>query len=349
MKQWRIGIIGCGGIAGFHIQAIREIGHAKLIAVSSRSRDKAETIGKQENCDWTDDYKELLDRRDIDLVSVTTSSGSHYTIGREALLAGKHLVIEKPMAMLETEAAELIAIAEANGLTISVISQRRFEPQHQLLKRLMEQNKLGNLLFAEVSVPYYRSQDYYDSAAWRGTIQEDGGSLMNQGIHSIDLLLWLVGQPVAVSGKIATQSHQIEAEDMGVAIVTFAGGAIGTIMASTNIKPGFPAGINLYGDKGTVKVSGSDIIHWSVEGMDEPELGLTGQSGGVSDPLSIQHIYHQLQYEDILDALASSREPLVTGRDGMASVQLIRKIYESSKLGREMRLDEPSTDIRRDS
>ncbi|MBW7460443.1 Gfo/Idh/MocA family oxidoreductase, partial [Paenibacillus sepulcri] len=244
-----------------------------------------------------------------------------------------------PMAMNDAEAAELTAIAEAGGLLLSVISQRRFEPQHQLLKQLVEQDALGSLLFAEVSVPYYRTQDYYDSAAWRGTIREDGGSLMNQGIHSIDLLLWLIGRPVSVYGKIATQTHQMEAEDLGVAIVNFDNGAFGTIMASTSIKPGFPAGLNLYGDKGTIKILGTDITYWSVEGLEEPTLQQTGTSGGVSDPLSIQHTCHRLQIDDILDALEKNREPLVTGKDGYTSLLLVRKIYESSKLGMELWLD----------
>jgi UDP-N-acetyl-2-amino-2-deoxyglucuronate dehydrogenase len=238
MKEWKFGIIGCGGIAEFHIKAIHEIPCAKLVAVSSRSEQRAREVGEREQVDWFTDYKKLLSRSDIDIVCLTTSSGSHGVIGADVLNSGKHLIVEKPMTMTVEQSEFLICLAEENGLVLSVISQHRFEESFILAKKVLTEGKLGNLLFIEAQTPYFRTQAYYESADWRGTIEEDRGALMNQGIHQIDLLLWLAGPIRTVYGKIATQTHQMEAEDIGVALVTFENGAMGSIMASTSLQPG---------------------------------------------------------------------------------------------------------------
>ncbi|QHW31419.1 Gfo/Idh/MocA family oxidoreductase [Paenibacillus rhizovicinus] len=333
------GIIGCGTIADFHIEAIRGLSGARLAAVSSRNATKAKAVAERENCAWTADYETLLQRTDIDIVCVTTSSGSHYSIGRAALTAGKHVVIEKPVAMRAAEAEELCRLAAERGLTLSVISQRRFEPLHREAKRILEEGRIGKLLLAEAEVPFYRSQQYYDSAPWRGTIAEDGGALMNQGIHAIDLLLWLAGEARSVYGRTATQTHAMEAEDLGVAIVQFKSGALGTIMASTSITPGFPASIRLYGSEGAIKLEGSGVVHWTVPGYEAPPAFESSPAyGGVSDPRSISHLYHQLQLQNVIEAIASGSKPVVTGEDGYRAVQLIEAIYESSAAGGEIRI-----------
>ncbi|QHT59412.1 Gfo/Idh/MocA family oxidoreductase [Paenibacillus lycopersici] len=337
MSVRRFGIIGCGTIADFHIEAIRGLNGARLAAVSSRNGPKAQAVAEREGCAWTTDYKALLQRDDVDIVCVTTSSGSHYRIGCEALAAGKHVVIEKPVAMRAAEAAELCRLAADRGLTLSVVSQRRFEPIHREVKRILEEGRLGKLLLAEAEVPFFRTQDYYDSAPWRGTIAEDGGALMNQGIHAIDLLLWFAGEARALCGRTATQTHAMEAEDLGLAIVQFKNGALGTIMASTSIAPGFPAAIRLYGSEGTIKLEGSGIAHWTVPGYGTPPAFESSPAyGGVSDPRSISHLYHQLQLQNVLEAVASGSKPLVSGEDGFRAVQLIEAVYESSAAGREI-------------
>jgi len=341
MKTWRFGLIGCGAIADFHIRAITDLDNARITAVSSRNGDKAGKTGAQVQCEWTTDYRELLARNDVDIVAVTTSSGSHAEIGLEVLEAGKHLIIEKPVAMKAADARKMIRTAQARGVTFAVVSQRRFEPQHQLLRRLLDEGALGKLHLIETSVPFFRSQAYYDSASWRGTIDQDGGALMNQGIHSIDLFLWYGGSVSTVYGKIATMAHRMEAEDVGLAIVWFGSGTLGTIMASTAVQPGFPATLNLYGERGTVKLSGMDIVHWSVPGFEQPVIGESASYGGVADPLSIDYRYHRLQLAELLQALDSGRTPLVTGEDGLRSVQLIEGIYESSRLGKEQVIDRP--------
>lgn len=333
MKIWNFGIIGCGSIADFHIEAIRQMEGARLSVVSSRDEVKAAAVAEREDCAWTSDYQQLIGRPDVDIVCVTTSSGSHAEIGLEVLKAGKHLVVEIPIAMHARDAVKLVNEAKKRDLKLSVISQRRFEIQHQVVKRVLEEGGLGKLLLVEISVPFYRTQAYYDSADWRGTIAEDGGALMNQGIHSIDLLLWFAGEVQTVFGKLATQTHDMEAEDLGLAIIQFQSGALGTIMASTSIQPGFAASINLYGEKGTIKLEGSTIAHWTVPDWKEPNYNHAETYGGITDPRSIASEFYQSQLIDVITAIETDSSPLVTGEDGFRAVQLVEAIYKSAATG----------------
>jgi predicted dehydrogenase len=340
LKTWGIGIIGCGSIADFHIKALSEIDKAKVTAVSSRSEEKARSVAEQQGCAWYTDYTEMLKDPNVDIVSVTTSSGSHYKIGLEVLRAGKHLVVEKPAAMKAVEVAELMSTAKDCGVTLSVISQRRFEAQHQAIRQVLDDGALGRLLLVEISLPFYRTQEYYDSADWRGTLAEDGGALMNQGIHSIDLLLWFGGPLASVIGKVATQTHEMEAEDIGLAILQFQNGALGTIMASTSIQPGFQAALNLYGEKGSIKLEGTSITHWTVPGVAEPDFGTPAVGGGgVSDPKAISYVNHKLQFLDVIQSIETGNTPVVTGLDGYRAVQLVESIYASSQQGKPILLE----------
>ena len=341
MATRNFALIGCGTIADFHAEAIRGIPGARLVAVSEISEDRARKFADKEHCDWTTDYRTLLARPDVDLVCVTTPSGSHAPIGMDVLRAGKHLVVEKPMAMTTSQAAELIRTARERNVSLSAISQRRFEPQHRAIKQVLDDGALGKLLLTEVSLPFYRSQAYYDSADWRGTIAQDGGALMNQGIHSVDLLLWFAGPAASVIGRTATQTHRMEAEDLGLAIVRFRNGSFGTIMASTSIQPGFPAALNLYGEKGTIKLEGSTIVHWTVPGRDKPDQGQVAGYGGVADPRAIVSTYHQMQLTDVVESIETGRTPQVAGADGLRAVQLVESIYESSAAGGEVAIADP--------
>lgn len=333
MNTRGIAVIGSGAIADQHLGALREIPQAALVGVYSRSADKAKKVGEREKCRWTTDYRELLKDPAVDLVDIVTSSGSHASITREALDAGKHVLVEKPMAMTSAEADQLIALARSKGLTLGVVSQRRFEDQHEAVKRVLDSGGLGKLLLVEVSCPYYRDQAYYDSADWRGKIATDGGAIMNQGIHSVDLMLWFAGPAKTVSGRIATQTHRMEAEDLALAIVTFENGAFGTIMASTSIQPGFTPCLNLYGEKGSIKLDGAAITHWTVPGAEKPEFAAPQASAAVRGPLLASSLMHQRQIRDVLAAIEERRPPRVAGEDGRRAVRLIEGLYASSKSG----------------
>ncbi|GAA3408517.1 Gfo/Idh/MocA family protein [Paenibacillus hodogayensis] len=342
MKTWGFGIIGTGSIADFHAAAIKELERGKLVAVANRTEERAKAFADKEGCGYATDYKELLANPEIDIVCVTTSSGSHAPIGLDVLRAGKHLIVEKPIAMTTQQSLELIRAAKDNGVTLSVISQRRFEAQHVAVRRVLDSGALGKLLLVEVSLPFFRAQSYYDSAEWRGTIDQDGGALMNQGIHSIDLLLWFGGLVDTVYGKTATNTHRMEAEDLGLALLTFKSGAFGTIMASTSIQPGFATVMNLYGENGTIKLEGSDITHWTVPGVEKPDLGSNTSYGGVSDPRSISHVNHRVQMENVIAAIETGEKLYLEGIDGLRAVQLVEAIYESSAKGVPIKLEEVS-------
>jgi predicted dehydrogenase len=332
MKTRSIAVVGSGSIADQHLGAIKEIGQARLAGVYSRGVDKARKIGEREKCRWTTDYRELLRDPAVEIVDIVTSSGSHSSIALEALEAGKHVLVEKPMAMTSAEADKLLALARSKGLTLGVVSQRRFEDQHQAVKKAVDSGAIGKLLLVEVSCPYYRDQAYYDSADWRGKIATDGGAIMNQGIHSVDLMLWFAGPAKTVLGRTATQTHRMEAEDLALAIVTFESGAFGTIMASTSIQPGFTPCLNLYGEKGTVKLDGASIAHWTVPGVAKPE-GEQQASAAVRGPLLSNFRMHQRNIEDFLRAVEEGRPPLVSGDDGRRAVRLIESLYASNASG----------------
>jgi UDP-N-acetyl-2-amino-2-deoxyglucuronate dehydrogenase len=337
MKIWNFGIIGCGSIADSHIKAIQNMENARLAAVSSRTENRVREVAKQEQCDWTVNYHDLLSREDIDIVCVTTSSGSHAEIGEQVLKAGKHLLMEKPLAMSSDEAENLIVLAKKHKVTLSVISQIRFKTHIQEAKRMIELGKLGKLTLIEVFTPYYRTQDYYDSAAWRGTLKEDGGALLNQGIHFIDIMLWLGGKVNTVIGKTETMLHNMEAEDIGLAILQFEQGALGTIMASTNCKPGYPQSIRIYGERGNIKLTSNEITEWFIDGVPEPKRNQQADTKhGGSDPKEISYEYHQKQIKDVIYAIEHHTHPLVTGEDGRSAVKLIESIYESNRLKQEV-------------
>jgi len=333
MNTRGIAVIGSGSIADQHLGALREIPQARVAGIYSRSAEKARKVGEREKCRWTTDYRELLRDPSVDLVDIVTSSGSHAAITREALLAGKHVLVEKPMAMTSAEADELLALAASKKRLLGVVSQRRFEDQHEAVKKVLDSGALGRLLLAEVSCPYYRDQAYYDSADWRGKIATDGGAIMNQGIHSVDLLLWFAGPAKTVAGKVATQTHRMEAEDLALALVTFESGAFGTIMASTSIQPGFAPCLNLYGEKGTIKLEGASLVHWTVPGVPKPEFAAPQASAAVRGPLLASHQMHQRQILDVLAAIEEGRPPRVTGEDGRRAVQLIEGLYRASRSG----------------
>lgn len=327
----RFGIIGCGYIATIHMDAIRQIEQAALVGVASRSEERAKAAGESNGCAWYTDYRELLARPELEFVCVTTGSGSHYAIGMDALHAGKHVIVEKPLAMTSRQADDMIVLAAKKGLTLTVVSQNRFIPLHRIVYDALKRGKLGKLLLAEVSRPFFRTQEYYDSADWRGTIAEDGGAMMNQGIHSIDLLLWLAGKPKAVIGRTSTMTHRMEAEDMALALLTMESGAFATILCSTSTIPGFIPAINLYGELGAIKIEGPTITHWSVPGTEKPQIAEDRMiGGGASDPRNVASEYHRQQLLDTIRAVDEKRRPLVTGEDGKNAVKLIETIVASS-------------------
>src|SRR5580704_2877361 len=248
------GIVGTGVIAAMHADAIATLPGARLVAVTDVATGAATAFVAARGGVAEPDLDALLARGDVDVVCVCVPSGLHAEIGVRAAKAGKHLVVEKPIDVTLEAADRLIQAARAAGVALTVISQHRFDRGLIELKRLLSAGALGRLVLGEASTKWYRRQAYYDSAAWRGTWAMDGGSLMNQGIHYVDLLRWCMGPVADVTAKFSTRAHRVETEDIAVAVLTFASGALGTIVTSTAACPGSAQRLEITGTEGTVVI-----------------------------------------------------------------------------------------------
>lgn len=332
----RVGILGYGAIGRTHHRAISECEGVEVVA-ANRSRTDATTGELDEALTWCADAEELIDTVDVDVIAICTPSGSHATLAIDALQAGKHVVVEKPLCTELEAGGRAVRLARDSGLLLSVISQRRFEPQHIHLRGLLDKGTLGRPILGEALVRWYRGQDYYDSAPWRGTLADDGGVLLNQAIHVIDLLCWLLGPVAEVSATTATLGHEMEAEDTAVATLRFESGALGVIAASTATRPGLPAELNLFFERGAIGVHDDQIVRWEVpEPASTPPAG-GGTGSGAADPAAVTALGHLRQWRDIVAALREGREPAVTGEDGLATAAIVLAAYESARIGRPVR------------
>ncbi len=340
------GIVGTGVIAAIHADAIALLSktglpNARLVAVTDVAAGAAAAFAAAHGCAAEPDLGALLARPDIEVVCVCVPSGLHAEIGIRAARAGKHLVVEKPIDVSLAAADRLIDAARAAGVALTVISQHRFDPGLVELRRLIDVGALGRLVLGEASTKWYRAQAYYDSAAWRGTYAMDGGSLMNQGVHYVDLLRWCLGPPAGVTAVCTTQAHQIEVEDTSLAVVRFASGAVGTILSSTAAYPGFPQRLEITGTAGTVIVEDGQITRRALaadRGQARAEPAPGQARAAAADPAALEVASHAAQLADLLAAVDTGREPAVTGQDGRDALEVVCAVYESSRTGRAVSL-----------
>jgi len=336
-----IGIVGTGVIAETHAAAIAAVPGARLVAVTDVAPERAARFAGGRGCAAEPGLDALLARDDIDVVSVCVPSGLHAEVGIQAAAAGKHLVVEKPIDVSLAAADRLIDAVDGAGVAMTVISQHRFDPGLVELRGLIDDGALGRLVLGEASTKWYRSQGYYDSAPWRGTWALDGGSLMNQGIHYVDLLRWTLGPIVEVSAVYATEDHKIEVEDTALAVLRFTSGAVGTIVSSTAVFPGFAQRLEVSGTGGTVLVEDGEIVR-SAFTSDSPDPGLRGTrlsrsasgDGAAANAAALGVASHAAQIADLLTAVEQGRQPSVTGRDGRDTLEVILAVYESAREGR---------------
>ena len=332
------GIVGAGIIAAVHADAIALLPDARLVAVTDVAAGAARDFAAARGCAAEPTLDDLLARRDVDVVCVCVPSGLHAEVGVRAAKAGKHLVVEKPVDVTLEAADRLLAAARQAGVTLTVMSQHRFDPGVTELKRLIDDGALGRLVLGEASTKWHRTQAYYDAAAWRGTWAMDGGALLNQGVHYVDLLRWCMGPAVEVTAVCTTQAHDIEVEDTALAIVRFASGAVGTISATTAAYPGFPQKLEITGTEGTVTVEDGQLIRRALRGtMDAAQAPVPAQ-GASADPAALDAAVHAAQLADLLAAADEDREPAVSGQDGRDALEIVRAVYESSRTGRPVRL-----------
>jgi predicted dehydrogenase len=332
------GIVGAGIIAAIHADAMALLPDARLIAVTDVATAAARSFAVSRGCQAEPSLDDLLARHDVDVVCVCVPSGQHAEVGVRAAKAGKHLVIEKPIDVTLEAADRLIAAAREARVALTVMAQHRFDPGVIALKRLIDDGALGALVLGEASTKWYRTQEYYDSAPWRGTPALDGGALLNQGVHYVDLLRWCMGPVAEITAVCTTQAHQIEVEDTALAIVRFASGAVGTIGATTAAYPGFPQRLEITGTQGTVTVEDGQLVRVALrEAADEVRSPGQGPSAA-ADPRGLDAAIHAAQLADLLAAADEGREPAVSGQDGRDALEIVRAVYESSRAGRPVRL-----------
>ena len=351
------GIVGTGVIAAIHADAIAMLPDARLVAITDVDGGAAAAFAAARGCPAEPDLGALLAHYDVEVVCVCVPSGLHAEIAIQAAKAGKHLVVEKPIDVSLEAADRLIDAARGAGVALTVISQHRFDPGLIELKRLIDDGSLGRLVLGEATTKWYRTQDYYDSAAWRGTWAMDGGSLANQGVHYVDLLRWCMGPAAEVTAVYSTQAHQIEVEDTALAIVRFASGAVGTILSSTAAFPGFPQRLEITGTLGTVTVEDGQIVRRALitdpgppapgpaaPGPAAPGPAAPGASQPAaepatgSDPAALGVTSHAAQLADLLAAVEEGREPAVGGQAGRDALEIVCAVYESSRTGRPVKL-----------
>lgn len=332
-------------IARHHAQAIKALGEkAKLGAIYARNPAKAKQLGEELGCKGYANLDELLADDSIDIVTIATPSGAHMEPAIAAARAKKHIICEKPLEVTPDRISKMIEVAHAENVLLSGIFNRRFNPAVEHLKQAVEQGRFGTLALCDAQIKWFRTQAYYDSAEWRGTMALDGGgALMNQGIHTIDLLLYLAGPVKRLSASMALLTHEgIEVEDTAVAILEFENGARGTIQGSTSCwsSTGHPAEIQLCGSEGSVFLTDESFRVWDFQ-TPTPEDAFIAENLmqgfekglGANDPNAINYLGHQRNFEDVIEALEKGKEPMISGAEAMHAVRLIDAIYRSAKRG----------------
>jgi UDP-N-acetyl-2-amino-2-deoxyglucuronate dehydrogenase len=338
MSQVGIGIVGGGLIGKVHAEAVQSIPDARLVAVCGRDEARTQAFAGRFGAAAYTDYDRFLAHPGLDVVNVCTPSGLHLEQGARAAHAGKHVLVEKPIEIDPARADELIATCEQAGVKLGVIFQSRFLPDVQRLKRAVEEGRLGRLMLCDAYVKWYRAPEYY-ADSWHGTMRLDGGgALINQAIHTVDLLQWIVGLPETVFAMKGALRYDIEGEDTLVASLKFPGGALGVIEATTSVKPGFKRRLEVSGERGTIILDGDAISVWEVDGEEAVESAGEQLTDGSANPAAISNEGHRRQIEDMVRAVTENREPVVTGREGRRSLELVAALYRSAASGEAVKL-----------
>ena len=344
MKKLKFAIIGCGRISYKHVEALtKNKEHAELVATcdvilehaEAKKVEYIETTGVNPECVHAyTDYKEMLEKEDIDVVTIATESGYHAEIAIYSMKKGASALVEKPMAMSIEDANEMINVAKENNVKLGVCHQNRFNKPIQKLREAVEENKFGRLINGTARILWNRNMGYYEQAPWRGTWALDGGTLMNQCIHNIDLLQWMMGGEIErVYAECDTYLRDIEAEDFGAIIIRFKNGAIGIVEGSACVYPkNLEETLSIFGETGAVSIGGlavNELETWRFDGEDEASIKS-------SVNVKIDNVYgegHTPLFKDVIDSINENRDPLVSGEEGKKAMSIILAAYKSRKTG----------------
>jgi predicted dehydrogenase len=342
MKKVKFGIIGTGAIAQKHAEAIRLTDNAELCIVYDKIPERAAAFAQAHHCRAAASFEELL-ASEVEAVTVATPSGIHAEVAIPAARAGKHILCEKPLEVTVSKTNDLVRTCESCNVRLSAVFQSRFSRSVQVIKAAVDAGRFGDPVLAAASVRWHRNAKYYANATWRGTWALDGGgALMNQGIHTVDLLLYFNGDVAEVTGRTARLMHKsIEVEDTVVAMLKFKNNSLGTVEASTACAPGFPRRVELSGVKGSVILEDDRITRWTfVEERPEDEeirrvygAGESMHGGGASDPEDISTEGHRRQISELAEAILNAHGLTTPGAEGKRAVELICAVYESARTG----------------
>ncbi len=339
----RFGIIGSGTIADFHVKAIEATPGATVIGSFSTSKG-ARPFAESRGIKAYATLEEMLADPAINAVTIANPSGMHGEAAIAAAKAGKHILCEKPLEITPARAKAITDACTQYGVILAPVFQSRYGAGARLIHEALQAGRFGKVLFSSAKIKWFRSQEYYDSAAWRGTWAIDGGGcLMNQSIHAIDLMIWFGGIPEEVYGYCATRTHNIEVEDNATAVVRFKGGVMGVIEASTSCEPGWPLEVSISGDRGTATLAADTITTWSFKDehpLDAKVAALSSSTlgSGSSDPKAISIAGHQALIEDMIRAVRGEKNNLVGGLEARYPVEVICGIYEAGKTGKPVAL-----------
>jgi UDP-N-acetyl-2-amino-2-deoxyglucuronate dehydrogenase len=341
----RYAIIGCGRISANHIAAALD-NNLEIVAlcdiVPENMKDKIIKFNLPESTYLYTDYKELLEKEKPELVAICTESGKHGQVALDCIEAGSNLIIEKPITLSLEEADRIIEMAKEKNVKVSACHQNRFNKSIQKIREAVEDERFGRLLHGTAHIRWNREEDYYKQAPWRGTWEQDGGALMNQCIHNIDLLRWMMGDEIVeVVGITDNLKHNfMEAEDLGMALIKFSNGSYGIIEGTTNIYPkNLEETLYIFGVKGTVKAGGKSvnlIEEWQfADLLDDPD---EVKEKYYEDPPNVYGFGHNPLYTDVIDAIQNNRQPYVTAEDGRRALELVLAIYKSAAEGKSVKL-----------
>jgi UDP-N-acetyl-2-amino-2-deoxyglucuronate dehydrogenase len=338
----RFGLVGCGRIAKRHADLLGRgiIKGARLSAACDVRPERAEAVGRAFGVPWFTDLHVMMEKADLDAVSVLTPSGTHARNVVALAPYGKHIVVEKPMALTLDDAGTMIAACQRHRILMFVVKQNRFNVPVMKMREALVQGRFGKLFLGTVRVRWCRKQEYYDQDPWRGTWAQDGGVLANQASHHIDLLEWMMGDVESVYAKGARAAARIEAEDTAIAVLKFKSGAVGMIEATTATRPrDLEGSISLLGEHGTVEVGGFAVNELKVWNFSDPiDEDRDVVSRFSVNPPNVYGFGHQAYYEHVVDCIRNGTRLLVDGVEGRRSVELITAMYESIETNAEVRM-----------
>jgi predicted dehydrogenase len=328
------GVIGCGNIGPSHAEAASQVEGLNLVQTCDLVESKAKDLAEKYGSTYTTNMDELIARDDIQVVSICTPSGMHATHAVAAMQAGKHVLCEKPLDITLSAIDKMIATADECNVKLAGVFQNRTEVDTIKTREAIRNGKLGKLVLGDAYQKMYRGHGYYASAGWRATWEWDGGGcLMNQGVHGVDLIQWLVGKVKRVNAHARRLTRNIEVEDSVVAMLEYENGALGVLEATTSI-PNLGARYEISGEKGSIVLHGCSIAAWQIEGEDDEVEGSESQGGDTgSDPLAVTAFGHVAHLQDLRDAIWEGREPEISGREARHAVEIIKAVYLSSREG----------------